>query len=77
MIDRIEKSFSKNVTGPKQYQTRRFSTTISAPVPELAKQATPEGKKAFIEFSDKLEKILEALVNRDAQAAENEVAQAG
>jgi hypothetical protein len=72
MIDRIEKTYSMNVVGPKQYQTRRFETVISSPIPEEAKQQTPEGKKAFVALSDKLGKMVVLLTERDAEAAKKE-----
>ena len=74
-IDRIEKRYMMNVNGPKQFQTRKFETAVFAPVPAEAQAPTEEGKRAFLELSDKLQNVAKAIVERDAMLALKETNQ--
>ena len=69
IVDKVQKSFAMNVVGPEQFQSRKFSTTIEASVPEEARQETDEGKAKFLEFADKVFNVAKALTERDALPA--------
>jgi GR25 family glycosyltransferase involved in LPS biosynthesis len=71
----ISKTYARNVTGPKQYQSRRFETTLTTEVPTEAQAETPEGKQKFIELSDRMNKAVQAIVERDAAPAVQEAEQ--
>jgi len=65
MIDRIEKTYAMTIPGQTQYSSKRCEVKVSASIPADAQQPTPEGKKKFLELSDKLAAIAKGIVERD------------